>query len=72
MKTPVESVTYSVKDLSCLLKLSERTVWRLSDAGEVPGKIRIGGSVRWSRAVVDSWIAKGCPKSPGRARGGRA
>lgn len=55
-RNPIQSVTYDVKDLACLLKLSERTIWRLSDGGVIPGKIRIGKSVRWSKRVVDRWF----------------
>jgi excisionase family DNA binding protein len=58
---PVQA-EYDVKDLAFRLKISPRTVWRLSDGGLIPGKLRIGKSVRFSRAVIDRWIEQGCPK----------
>jgi predicted DNA-binding transcriptional regulator AlpA len=57
------AATYDVRDLAAILKLSTRTVWRLSDAGSIPGKLRIGSkSVRWSKRVVDQWFERGCPR----------
>jgi predicted DNA-binding transcriptional regulator AlpA len=60
--TAITSATYDVSDLATMLKLSTRTVWRLSDGGVIPGRLRIGKSVRWSKRVVDSWIEQGCPR----------
>jgi excisionase family DNA binding protein len=61
------AATYTVSDLAALLQLSERTVWRLTDGGLIPGKIRIGSkSVRWSKSVIDQWIASGCPRPKSR------
>lgn len=65
-RSPIEAACYDASDLASMLKISVRTVWRLSDAGEIPGKLRIGKSVRWSRRIVDSWFEKGCPKSKRR------
>jgi excisionase family DNA binding protein len=53
----VESSTYTVQQLAALLQCSERHVWRLSDQNKVPGKLRIGRLVRFSRHQVDAWLA---------------
>jgi excisionase family DNA binding protein len=66
MPTAIVAAAYNVADMAVLFKLSERTVWRLSDEGSIPGKFRVGGSVRWSKRVVDAWIEKGCPKTKSR------
>jgi excisionase family DNA binding protein len=51
------SGTYTVADLARLLQCSERHVWRQIDLGAIPGKILFGRLVRFSRAVVDAWLA---------------
>ena len=48
-------------DLAKMLKLSERTLWRLLSGGKIPEPVRIGGSTRWRLAEVQEWIAQGCP-----------
>ncbi|MHB1557166.1 MAG: helix-turn-helix transcriptional regulator [Isosphaeraceae bacterium] len=58
----VVSAVYSAEDLAALLDISKRQVWRLRDSGSLPNHIRIGQAVRWSRVVVDQWIAAGCPR----------
>lgn len=47
-----------------LLKVSERTLWRLHHDGEMPQPIRIGRAVRWSLEVLKRWVEAGCP-APG-------
>ena len=44
------------------LQIGERTLWRLTDAGEIPC-IRIGRSVRYDPADLRAWI--NAKKSPG-------
>jgi excisionase family DNA binding protein len=58
--------TYRTIELSAMFQVSKRTIWRRADAGEIPGQLRIGRSVRWSKAVVDEWIKAGCPRPRGR------
>lgn len=39
-----------------------RASWhRLRSAGKLPPAVRLGRSVRWSRAELVAWIAAGCP-----------
>jgi excisionase family DNA binding protein len=54
-----------------LLGVSTRHVRRLIDAGKCLPPVRLGKCCRWSRRVVEAWIADGCPncrKRPGVAR----
>ena len=44
-----------------MLRCSPRTIYRLADAGKMPGPVRLGSLVRWSRAAIDEWVAAGCP-----------
>ena len=49
-----------------LLGVSSRQVYRLADGGKMPRPLKIGGSVRWDRQTIESWIAAGCPADGGR------
>jgi len=56
-----EAVLLTPEDLAKMLKVSERTLWRLLSARKIPAPVRIGGSTRWRLAEVQEWIAGGCP-----------
>jgi len=47
--------------LAEMLGVSPGHVRRLVDAGKAPPPLRLGSCVRWSRAVIDEWVAGGCP-----------
>jgi excisionase family DNA binding protein len=53
----LEAATYTVAQLAELLGVSERHVHRLRDQKKIPGEHRIGRCVRFSRAVIDAWLA---------------
>jgi predicted DNA-binding transcriptional regulator AlpA len=56
--SPIAPAAYTVPDIARLAQSSERHVWRLIDQGLVPGRIKgLGRLVRFSRAVVDAWLA---------------
>ena len=59
-RTPVESACYDARELEILLGVSARTIRRLGSTGSIPGRLKIGYSLRWSRKVVDEWLASGC------------
>lgn len=50
-----------VSEVSRLLCLSRRKIWRMRDAGAMPAPVSIGRAVRWRRVDVAAWIAAGCP-----------
>lgn len=56
------AVLIPAREVSQLLGCSARHVQRLCDAGRMPPPVRLGVLVRWSRAVIDQWIADGCPE----------
>ncbi len=64
--SPSPAAHYTVVDLAGLLQCSDRHVWRLIDAGRIPGVIRLGRIVRLHRATIDQWLAAGCPRQFGR------
>ena len=51
----------TVDGVAALLACSPRSIYRLADAGRIPPPVRIGGLVRWPRAMLEKWIAEGCP-----------
>ena len=46
------------------LRVSVRTLQRLTSAGQCPAPIRVGRCLRWRSSDLDSWIAAGCPQKP--------
>lgn len=55
----------SVGELAMILKVSQRSIWRLLSAGKMIEPIRIGGAVRWRFSEVKHWIDQGCPPPAG-------
>lgn len=45
------------KDVARLLRVTDRHVHNLVQAGRFPAPIKLGTSVRWPRAVILSWLA---------------
>jgi excisionase family DNA binding protein len=59
----------ALPEVAGLLRLSERTVKRMTAEGMIPGVCRpYGRSVRYSRKAVEEWIARGCPPVRGSRR----
>jgi excisionase family DNA binding protein len=58
-----ETSTYTINQLAELMQCSDRHIHRLKDAGKIPGMIRFGRLVRFSKSVIDNWIANGMQSS---------
>ncbi len=58
---PTQPPMLTVDGVAKMLACSPRSVYRLADAGRIPPPVRIGGLVRWPRALLEQWIADGCP-----------
>lgn len=52
----------NVREVSEMLGISERTIYRLSDSGDMPQPVKLGSSVRWRRQELENWVDSGCPK----------
>ncbi len=50
---------------------SQRHIYRLCNSGRMPRPIKLGALSRWNRAVIESWIADGCPWCRPRSGGKR-
>lgn len=46
----------TVRDVAELLKINEKTVYRLASEGRVPG-FKVGGSWRFRAGDIENWIA---------------
>jgi excisionase family DNA binding protein len=49
----------TVKSLANLLYLSEQTAYQLLREGIIPGRVKVGKSVRFNKEVVMEWLQKG-------------
>ena len=47
----------ALKELADYLKLAEKTAYRLTAEGKLPG-FKVGGSWRFRKSDIDSWIIK--------------
>lgn len=47
----------TIREVAEYLKLNEKTTYRLVAEGKIPG-FKIGGSWRFRRSEIDSWIEK--------------
>ena len=45
----------TIKEVAIYLKVTERTIYRLAAAKQIPA-FKVGGSWRFSRADIDGWI----------------
>lgn len=50
------AVLLSVAEMCTLLKISRATLVRMDKAGRIPGRIKLGGSVRFHRETVEAWL----------------
>jgi len=51
-----ESVLLSVVETCALLKISRATLVRMDKSGLLPGRIKMGGSVRFHRETIIKWL----------------
>jgi len=59
---PPDARFYRVRDLCNMLQVSRETIARMSRDGRLTPPVYFGPrSPRWARAVIDRWIAQGCP-----------
>jgi excisionase family DNA binding protein len=54
------------------LVCSTRHVRRMADSGRMPKPVKLGSLIRWPRAVIEQWIADGCPHVRNANKGARS
>ncbi len=45
----------TIKEVAAYLKITEKTAYRLTAVGEIPG-FKVGGAWRFRRQEIDAWI----------------
>jgi predicted DNA-binding transcriptional regulator AlpA len=55
------ALAINATQLAEMLCISSRSIWRLNDSGKLPKPIRLGGSVRWNKKEIETWVEAGCP-----------
>lgn len=61
----------SVDDVAMEIGCCSRSVRRWADSGRMPKPVKLGSLIRWPRAVIEQWIADGCPNVRNARKGGR-
>jgi excisionase family DNA binding protein len=58
----------TIRELATILKVSQRSIWRLVASGQLVEPLRVGGSIRWRRDDIRDWIIGGCEKASNKPR----
>jgi excisionase family DNA binding protein len=53
--SPADNAIMTTGEVADYLKVTERTIYRLAVAKEIPA-LKVGGSWRFSRLDIDEWI----------------
>jgi excisionase family DNA binding protein len=61
MSTTHDAPVLRADDVAKLLGVDRKTVYAAAERGEIPGTIRIGRLLRFSRAKVLAWMGQGAP-----------
>jgi len=56
--TTVEPLLLSIADVCALLNVSRTTIHRLEKSGGLPGRVMLGGHVRYHRETIEKWVIK--------------
>ncbi len=59
----IEKALLSVKELGVCLGVHYRTVWRLLSKNLIPGKVKLGASIKFRRDIINEWILAGLPSA---------
>ncbi|AMV40262.1 helix-turn-helix transcriptional regulator [Planctomyces sp. SH-PL62] len=66
MSTDTAPQLISAEELAGLLGISERTLWRLLSARQLPQPLRLGRNTRWRSDEIRRWIEAGCQPPHGK------
>ena len=55
--TEVEDTIMTVEDVAVYPKVAKSTVYKLAQAGKLPGR-KVGGTWRFSRKGIEGWLAE--------------
>lgn len=66
-----EGEILTIKEVADYLKVTERTIYRLAGAKKIPA-FKVGGTWRFSRIDIDSWIRQQSTGKPERELRGKS
>jgi excisionase family DNA binding protein len=49
---------YSVREVAQMLGVSEHMVYVAGARGDIPGRVKVGSLVRFSREAIDGWLSR--------------
>lgn len=55
----MENEFFTVRAIAKYLDMSEQTCYMLSRQGVIPGRVKVGKSVRFNKEVVMDWLREG-------------
>lgn len=61
VSTKQTTLLVTAKELSEMLSVSPRHIWRMKAAGKLPRAFEIGHCVRWKLVDISDWLTMGCP-----------
>lgn len=56
VRAGAEALLLTVSDVCALLQISRATFYRLQKSGGVPGRVDLGGHVRYHRPTLEDWL----------------
>ena len=51
----------NVKEVTAMLNISQRHLWRMKATGKFPKSVKVGECVRWLLSDIEAWLEMECP-----------
>lgn len=48
----------NARDVAQILRISERSVWRLCAERKLPAPLHVGGAARWPKSEIEDWFKR--------------
>lgn len=61
-KPVVPAALLKVRAVAAFLSVSVRQVWDLTNEGQMPRSLKLGGGTFWRRSELEDWIDAGMPR----------
>lgn len=58
LRTASEPTVMTACELATMLRVNRKTIYEAAQRGEIPGALRVGRSLRFSRAAVLKWLGQ--------------
>lgn len=57
-RSTVAPLLLTIADVCTLLNVSRSTLLRLEKSGALPGRVKLGGQVRYHRQIIEAWLLR--------------